>query len=87
MKILALSLKDRFTGKPDVAIYEEFADGDVRNPVAWIVTSADRPGHEWRFTSAAAALSHYSDLANLRLRQSPGKYMAPVPGKRPNRAG
>lgn len=78
MRILSQSLKSR-DGTLDVALFEEFEKGRAA-PVAWIVTSLDRPGHEWRHDEEGRALLRYRQLREIRLDRARGRY-APVTTK------
>lgn len=73
MKILSQSLRSR-DGAVDVALWEVIGDG--AKPCAWITTSADRPDHEWRHTTFAAAQLHYAQLADARRARTPSRYEA-----------
>lgn len=77
MRILSQSLKSRFGDRVEVALYEEFQGGNVSRPVHWIVTSADREDHEWKYNTHAQAHNHYEQLREARMSRAPGRYNPP----------
>lgn len=78
MRILCQSLKSRFADRIEVALWEEISYYEPGRPTRYIVTTADRAGHEWEYEDLGSALHHFQDLCEARKSRSPGRYEKPV---------
>lgn len=74
MRILCQALRSRYSPAVEVALWEVLEPTNIGEPIAWVVTSADRDDHEWTYDSLEKALYHFNQLRDSRLNRSRARY-------------
>ena len=78
MRLLTRSLKNRFTGEIDLALYEELG-ADIKTITGYVVITTGPDGKTRHYKTEAEAVTAFNRLASAAKNRAPSRYSDPRP--------